>query len=307
MEKGLVFALFSALGFGISSVSVRRGVSRAGESFTATVISIFIGVPFFAASAFFSGELNKLWSLSGQAIILLAAAGLIHFIGGRLFAYNSYRLIGLNKASIFIRTSPIYTVVLGVFFLNESLTISLVVGVLFIFAGMVFVSTERKGVGVEKTSGTQIRRRLSSTEVKGILAGLGAGLCWGISPILIKPAVEEVGSPSVAALISYTAASIVIACFFFRRQHRKQMLQLNVPATIILLLVNGIFVCIAHLFNYTALSYSPASMVTPLVQTHALFALFFSFFVNRNIEIFTPKIILGIIAAVVGAFLIFYS
>ena len=300
MEKGLIFALFSALTFAMSAVFIRRGVSEAGESFTATAISVFIGIPFFAASLFLSGEWSKLWSASGQAFILLGAAGILHFVAGRFLAYNAYRLIGVNKASIFMRTSPFYTVILGVLFLSESLTISLIFGVLSIFAGVALVGIERKSASREKQTG------FSRTEVKGIVAALVGAICWGTSPILIKPAVEEIGSPFVAAFVSYVVASIVMACFFFRRQHREQLVQLRFFAALIPLVISGIFVSVAHLFNYTALGYSPASMVTPLLGTSVLFVFLFSFFLNRNIEVFTLKVILGMTATVIGTFLIFY-
>lgn len=300
MEKGLIFALLAAVIFAASAVTVRKGMAQVGESFTGVVISVLIGIPFFAASIFLSGEWSKLWYLSGQGFILLGIAGIIHFVAGRLFTYNAYRLIGANKAATFGRTTPIYAVILGVLFLNESLTIFLIFGVLCIIGGAILVSTERKSVSEEKQIGFR------GTEVKGILAALGGALCWGISPVLIKPAVEEVGSPSVAAFVSFVAASIIMACLLFRRQHREQIVQLRSLTTLTFLVISGIFACIAQLFRYAALGYSPVSMVTPIVTTSIFFVFLFSFLLNRNIEIFTLKVILGMVAMVIGAFLIFY-
>ncbi len=300
MEKGLVFALLASVSFAAQAAYVRKASSRTGESFTAVAMSVFMGILFFAALVFFSGEWSKLWSLSGQGFILLGAAGILHFIAGRLLSYNAYRLIGVNKTTALLRTTPFYTIIFGVLFLNELLTVSLILGVLFIVGGAVLVGTERKSVSQEKPSG------FSGTEVKGILAALGGALCWGTSPVLVKPAVEEVGSPFVAAFVSYAAASIIMACLFFRRQHRQQMTQLRFFAALKPLVISGIFVSIAQLFVYTALSYSPASMVAALMGTSVLFVLLFSFLLNRNIEVFTLKIILGMAATVIGTFLIFF-
>ena len=300
MEKGLILALLSSLSFAAGAVFIRRGVFEAGESFTATAISVFIGVPFFAAAVFLNGDQSKLLSLSGHGFILLGVAGIIHFVVGRLLTYNSYRLIGVNKAAIFGRTSPLYTVILGFLFLNESLTISLIFGVLCIFAGAALVVTERKGVSQEKQRGD------SRTEVEGIVTALAGALCWGISPVLIKPAVEEVGSASVAAFVSYVTASVVMACFFFRRQHREQLVQLRFFAALIPLVISGILVCIGHLLNYEALGCSPASMVTPIISTNVVLIFLFSFLLNRNIEVFTLKAILGMAVTIIGTFLIFY-
>ena len=300
MEKGLIFALLGAASFAGGMVYIRKAASQTGESFTGVAISVFIGVPFFAASVSFSGEWSKLWSLSGQVLILLGTAGIIHFVAGRLLAYNAFRLIGANKSSAFLITNPFYAVILGVLFLNESLTIYLILGVLCIVAGAALVSIERKSVSNEK------QRRFSRTEFKGMLAALGGALCWGTSPVLIKPAVEEIGSPLVGAFISYVVASIVVACFLFHRQYREQLVQLRLFAALTPLLIGGIFVSAGQLLYYTALSYSPASMVSPLLSTNVFLVYLFSFLINRNIEVFTRKIILGMLAAAVGAFFIFY-
>jgi drug/metabolite transporter (DMT)-like permease len=232
--------------------------------------------------------------------MLLGVAGIIHFVAGRLLAYNSYRLIGVNKATVLVRTSPLYTVILGFLFLSETLTIFLIFGVLCIFAGVVLVGTERKGVSQEEQRGD------SGTEVKGIITALGGALCWGITPVLIKPAVEEIGSASVAAFVSYIAASIVMALFLFRRQHREQLVQPRFLTALIPIIIGGIFVSLAQLLNYAALIYSPASMVAPLISTNVLFILLLSFLFNRNIEVFTLKVILGMVAVALGAFLICY-
>lgn len=299
MEKGLIFALLASVSFAGSIVFVRKATAQTGESFTPTAISVFMGIPFFAGALFFSGEWGKLLSVSGRAFILLGAAGIIHFIIGRFLGYSSYRLIGANKATPFIMTNPFYTVILGVLFLKELLTIYLVLGVICIFTGIALISTERKSVIAEEPGA------LSRTEVKGIFPALGAALCWGITPILIKPAVAEVGSPLVAAFVSYVVASVVMAFFFFRRQHREQLGKIPVSMALISMLIGAIFASTGQLFIYTGLGYSPASLVNPLISTHILFIFLFSFLLNRQIEVFTLKIILGMVAIIAGTFLIF--
>lgn len=300
MEKGLIFALLAAVGFAVGTVYVRKASSQTGESFTGAAITVFAGIPFFAVAVFFSGEWSKLWSLSGRAFVLLAAAGIIHFVIGRLLAYNSFRLIGANKGSAFLATIPFYAVILGVLFLNEPITIYLISGVLCIAAGGALVSTERKSVSEQTQKGG------SRVELKGILTALGAAFCWGITPVLIKPAVEEIGSPLVGAFVSYIAATIVIAFFLFRQQHRQQIFQLRSFVGLIPLLISGVFVSTGQLFNYSALGHSPASVVSPLVCTNILFVFLLSFLINRNIEVFTLKVISGMVAMVIGTFLIFY-
>jgi len=298
MEKGLVFAILAAVSFSISTVYLRKAVSQTGESFTAVITAAFTGIPLFAVLVFFSGEWSKLCTISGRAIILLGIAGIIHFVAGRLLAYNAYRLIGANKTAAFLRSSPFYTLILGFVFLNESITVLIILGVLLIVGGAILVSIEKKAVSDETQGG------LHGAEFKGILAALGGALCWGISPVLVKPAIEEVGSPFVGAFVSYSIASIVIALLLFRQQHREQIVQARSLTTLIPLAIGGIFTFASQALVYTALSHSPAGIVSALIGTNVLFVLVLSFIINRNIEVFTRRVILGVLITAIGASLL---
>jgi drug/metabolite transporter (DMT)-like permease len=299
MEKGLILALFASVSFAVCAIIIRKTVAQTGESFTAMVISVFIGIPFFAVALFFSGEWSKLFSVSSRAFISLGIAGIIHFIVGRWLSYSALRFIGANKTTPLLMTNPFYTVTFSILFLQESLTIYLVLGLLCIFAGAALITTEKESVSEER------QEALFSNNVKGILVALGAALCWGITPILIKPAVTEIGSPVVGAFISYVTASIVTALLFLRRQHREYMGRLTLVATLLPLVISGLLASAGQLLNYTALSMSPASLISPLMGTQIFFIFFLSFLVNRQIEVFTPKVIIGMVATGVGTFFIF--
>lgn len=291
MEIGLIFALLAAVCFAGGSTSTRRAVFHAGESFTGVIITISVGVLFFFFLTLLTGDWTKLWSLSWQGFVLLGTAGIIHFIFGRLLSFTCWRLIGANKGGAIGKTQIFYSVVLGIILFKEPLTTFLVLGVLFIAAGATLVSVE-KGDKVTKLRG------------KGILAGFGGAACWGISPALIKPAVAEIGSPYAAAFVSFLAAFLVVVGLLFSSGQRQQLMQLH-RRSVIPILLGGASMTIGQLMWYTALGYSPVSIATPLLSTSALFTFFFSFLINRNIEVFTWKVFIGIVATVAGSFLLF--
>ena len=291
MEIGLIFALLAAVGLALGTVFVRKGSFRVGESFTSVAISIFIGVTFFLLVMLFTADWDKLRSVSGQGLALLATAGVIHFVVGRFLGYTCFRLIGANRGITILRTQILYAVFFGILLLNEPLTVFLILGVLSLAAGATLVSVE-KGTETTKLHG------------KGVLAGLGGGFFWGISGVLIKPGIAEIGSPYAAAFISYTAASLVIAGLLLRKGQREQLLHLP-RQSISPLVISGLFVAIAQLLRYLALSYSPVSVVTPLIGINVLFTFFLSFLLNRDIEVFTWKVFIGIAVTAVGAFLLF--
>jgi drug/metabolite transporter (DMT)-like permease len=298
MDTGLILALVSAVSFSAGIVLVRKTAGEAGESFSVTAISVFVGIPFFAIAILSSGDWNQLYNISWRALALLGSAGIIHFIIGRLLGYNSFRLIGANRATVYTMTNRFYTVLFSVLFLKESLTVFIVLGVLLMFAGAALITTEKK-------SPAETKKKLSRDEVKGILLALGAALCWGITPVLIKPGVEEIGSSSAGAFVSYSTAAIVMLLLLINRPRRKQLIQLPFKKSMLPMAIAGAFTAGGQLLYYTALGRSPASVVTPLLSIQILFIFFFSFLINRKIELFTPKVFIGMAATLAGTFLLF--
>ena len=299
MDTGLILALIASVSFAAGIVMVRKTAGEAGESFSVTAMSIFTGIPFFAIAILISGEWSNLLAISWKALGLLAAAGVIHFIIGRLLGYNAFRLIGANRATPFTMTNRFYTVLFSVLFLNEPLTVYIVLGVLLMFSGAALISREKQGVE------EKIEKKLSRDEVKGILFALGAALCWGITPVLIKPGVEEIGSSSAGAFVSYATAAIVMGFLLLNRPRRRRLMKLPVKKSLLPMALAAVFTASGQLLYFTALGKSPASVVTPLLSIQILFIFLFSFLVNRKIELFTPKVIIGMAATVAGTFLLF--
>lgn len=294
MEIGLIFALLSAVLFASSNVFLRRGVSGAGESNSAFLIAIFMGIAIFSFMMFFTAEWDKVWSLSGQGFALLGAAGIVHFVIGRYLAYISVRLIGANKAITITRSNMLYAVILGIILLNEQFTIPLALGVVCLASGVTLVSIERQGPEVKVQN-----------ETKGVLYALIAGLCWGISGVPIKLGVAEIGSSLAGAFVSFIPPSVIMAGLLFRERQREELMKLP-RSSLIYLVIAGALTSISQLCRYIALSDSPISLVQPLMSTNVIFLLFFSFLLNRHIEVFTIKVIIGIVVTVVGSVLLSY-
>ena len=291
MDIGLIFALLAAVSFSGHLVFVRKGVFQTGESFTAILITVFLGTLFFALLLIFSSGWDKLWTLSRYGLALLGIAGVLNLVVGRLLSYSSIRLLGANKATALVSTATFYPVIFGVLWLNETLTIYLGIGVVCIVGGVILISIRREA-------------EVSKIRSGGVLIGLISALCIGMSSVLIKAALMEVDSPSTAVFISFMTASLAIGFLLFRKEQRAQLTQLRRSA-LIPLMIGGVFSAIGQLLRFSALNYSPVSIVTPLTSIAVLFVFFFSFLLNRNIEVFTWKVFIGMVAIVAGVFLLF--
>jgi drug/metabolite transporter (DMT)-like permease len=295
---GQFLALLSGLGFAGSSVSIRQAVFRTRESATPVFVSTFFGTIVFSLVLLLSGKAKQLTLASPQAIAALAGAGIIIFILGTWLHYYSLKLIGANRGGPLLSASTLVAVILGVTLMNEPFTWFLALGSCFIVIGIALVSSESGG---ESIPGSAITKR---DMVKGVAAGLSAGICFGGGPVLIKIAIDDGNSPFIALFISYLTALLLM--FIYRLiSHKLGELRVYYKKAMVPMTIGSTSVSIAHLCRYLSLDYIPVSVVVPLTSTANLFIILLSFIINRKIELFTWKIIVGAILVVSGVFLVF--
>ena len=91
-------ALLSAATFAFNNASLRRGVLT-GSVAQAMAITVPLGLPIFFVAALLSGMLWVLTDFSRNAVMLLSAAGVVHFLWGRYCNYRATRAVGTNLAA----------------------------------------------------------------------------------------------------------------------------------------------------------------------------------------------------------------
>jgi len=291
IELGPVFAVLTAAFFGGVYVLVRRATHQSEESFSALSISMMVGTPLFFIILLISGEWQYLWLFTLQQYMLLSAAGVVHFIITRYLYLNGVRMIGANPTVAIIRTSVIFAVVLGVAFLNESVTAWQILGAVIIMFGAVLSSIE-------------IGRDTLKISVFGLLLGLGAGLGTAGSAALIRPVMVTTDAVYAATFVSYLAAFVIVmVALLFSHQQREHIRQQS-RYDLIILASAAVLLVVGHIFRFFAFRYSPISVAQPLMGTIVIFVLLFSFIINRRIDVFNWRVILGIVMVLGGAFLI---
>jgi len=73
------------------------------------------------------------------------------------------------------------------------------------------------------------------------------------------------------------------------------------PKTARLFLGAGLFVFLAQMFRFIALSMAPVAVVTPLQRAGIIFTLILSWILNRRLEYINWKVVLGILISVSGS------
>lgn len=291
LSIGPVFAILTAASFAITQILVRRATYQSEESFTALAVSLLVGAPIFLVLVTVFGEWDDFRAFTWQQYALLGGAGLIHLIIARYLFFNSTRLIGANPTVAVTRSSVIFSVIMGVVFLDESITVPQIFAALLIMFGAVLTTAE-------------INRDTFRISTKGLLMGLGTAICASGSATLIRPVMAVNDAVFAATLVMYLTAFIVImVLLLLRPEQRSHVLQLD--RTNFLILASGaIFLVIGHVFRFSALQHSPVSVAQPLMATIVIFVLLFSWLVNRRIDVFNWRVVAGIIMVLAGVFLI---
>ena len=301
MQIGLILVSLAAVAWAVNSVIIRSVTARAGESFSATAASIFTAVPYLCIVLTVAGEWGTIARISLWALAKLVIAGVIQLLLGRALNYGSVRLIGANKAGPLVATTPLFIMIFALVLLGETLTALIVLGVVFIVGGAALIGTE--GRSAAQTQGGKTAGR----ELKGYLMGLAAAVSYGISSVMVKSAITDIGSPYVSAGIFYFASALGLLLMLPGTKCRTDIMNVAKKNNILLpLIAGGIFATTSEVLFQMALSHSPVSLVAPILSTNILVVFFISFFINRRLEVFTWKIFLGIIGVIAGAFCIYW-
>ena len=106
----LIIALVAAVIFCLSSILMRKEVYLSGESYTPIPISCISGAIFFLLVILATGDISRLTEVTWKAAGLMAAAGVVHFVIGRMLVYTAYRLIGVNRSNPIINCNILVSV-----------------------------------------------------------------------------------------------------------------------------------------------------------------------------------------------------
>ena len=304
---GAILGLLSAIGFGVTTVIIRRAMLRVSANYIAT-LTVFTGPIFFLAAAVLTREIWKLSHFPWQAHAFLALSGIVHFALGRSWGYRSIRLIGATRSNIVTSLNPIVTVLLAMLILGETVSFTMVIGIICTLIGPLVLLKERVSSGDALSRlGEHERESDRRTLYEGMIYGTGAALCWGSSAILIKLGLENGGTSVAGTFIAYSAASLVIApSSFLNREYREEILGGD-KTSIKDALYSGLAGNIAQLLRYVALGFGSAIVVSLMLRTIPLWSLLFSFLFMREYESFSRWVLLGNALLVVGAILVVFS
>ena len=306
---GGFIALLSAATFALNNASVRRGV-LSGSVLQAMAITVPIGLPISFLVALATGSLAAVAGFSSRALLALSLSGIMHFVWGRYCNYRATRAIGTNLVAPIQQINLIFTLLLAIVILGETLTPLRALGIALVLLGPTFTWREGKPAA-HKAEATQNSERAAGLSIAGHPAfrpSYAEGYFWalmsatgyGLSPILVRIGLEGKGlAVSVAGNLVASLAAVAVMAVFLLPRLRHALAVGREPAKWFTL--SGILVAISQLFLYMAMSIAPVTVVSPINRLSILFRLYFSRLLNPKHEVFGGKVVVGTVVSLAGA------
>lgn len=322
MALGAILAFLSAAAFSLNGATVRRGVMNASVS-QGMAITVPIGVPLFFLAALATGTLGMVTAFSTHSVFLLSMAGVLHFVWGRYCNYRATKAMGVNAGLPLRNLDFPLKLVLAVVLLGEVLTPLKIFGIGLILAGGA-IGVKRRGPGkivkaaprpapaspMPKSVGAAAAKApaFNPNYAEGYTFVLLSVIGYGLSPLFIRAALEDagVGAGIAGGLVSYIAATVVIALTFIKPGQLIHVLGIDRVSSR-WFLVSALFVAVSHMFRYMALAVAPITVVAPIQRAASFLKVIFSWLINRDHEVFEPRLLAAIAVSIVGGVMLTLS
>jgi drug/metabolite transporter (DMT)-like permease len=296
---GAFFALLSAVTFGLSNASIRRGV-LSGSVGQAMSINVPLGLVMFLVPVVLTGQLGGISDLAGEQWIYLSLAGISHFVWGRYWNYRAIMAMGSNLAGALFQVQLLISLALAMVFLDERMTVLKLFGIAFTLLGAALTLYGRGRRSPATSEGLQFTPDI----FRGSLFGLFSAIGYGVSPIFVRAGLSMGSDGMVGGLASYLAAAgVVLMWMAVSPPMLREAFAIDRNA-MRWFLVSGFAVNISQFFRYIALGIAPVIIVVPIIQLSGVFRFLISWFINRGHEVFDARTVVGLVVALLGAVLL---
>ena len=277
-----LFALTTAICFGLNPVTLKIGFSRGGRPDTGMIVGLLVAVPLYFVLLPLAGGLH--WDQVTPAALLGFTLGGLFGTGiGRRWLYIAIHRIGASPATAIKNSAPVISALLAAVLFAEPVTLIRWAAIIGIVAGVVLV-TWKPG------------QSLRSWFDVGVLAAIGAAVAYGIRPLFLKFGLEAADLPLTSAVVGAIAA-LTYALLF---GDRSGLRSIHLEPAFRLFVLSGILQAVGFLALNVGLSGGIVSVVYPVTASAPLFTLLFTFLLLRGKESLTWRIVLGAVAIVAG-------
>ena len=282
----VLFAFASAFFAGVTSILAKIGVKDV-DSHVATAIRTIIVLIFSWIMVFIIGSQSTIVNIDGKTFLFLILSGLS--TGGSWLCYfKALQLGDVNKVVPIDKSSTILTMILAFIFLNEKITINMVIGMIGIAIGTyLMIQKKEKAEKIVKRKAWLIYALLSA-------------LFASLTSILGKVGIENVESnlgTAIRTIVVLVMAWIIV----FATKKQRDIKKID-KRSLIFLILSGVATGASWLCYYKALQDGLASIVVPIDKLSILVTILFAYVFLK--EKLSKKSIVGLVLIVVGTLIL---
>ena len=279
----LLYAVGSSFFAGITAILVKIGVEDT-DSHLLTALRTIVVLLFSWIMVFVVGSQGTISEVSPKTLLFLCASGIT--TGASWICYFHALQIGdVNKVVPIDKSSVVLTILLGVLFLGEPMSVSKGICVILIAAGTYLM--------IEKKQGTEEGKKKSKSAILyALLSAVFASLTALLSKIGIVGIESNLGTAVRTIIVLIMAWLIVLA-----GGKQKQIRDVSRKSWTFIIL-SGIATGLSWLCYYRALQDGPISVVLPIDKLSILISIAFAYIIFK--ERLTRRSGLGLAMIVAG-------
>lgn len=276
---GILFAFLSACCFAINFILVQLGMRKVKKD-DGVLISLVINVVTL-------GLIYLIMLLSRGNMIAITVKGIIAFILaglctaflGRTFVYMAIRRIGSSRAAALKNSSPLFTIIIAVLFINEYITLWNGIGILFVLTGLGLT-------GYEQWKNQESNDSKQNMKWLGLTFALIAALCFGTGFAIRKIGLAEISDPFFGSLIGSIVALTAYVCLLIYKGNLVQSVQAQVKYMNKFYLLAGLATSFGSLFFFCSAYFTQVSYTVTIVAIEPVLTLLFAYlFLKKQEEI----------------------
>lgn len=287
MLLGVALAILSAATSAFSVVLVRK-YSDSSSTFNISLAISLVGTlmlwPFALSITDFS-------AVNIISLVLFSISGILTPGFVRLLYYQGMKKLGTPANSSLFAIYPLYTAMLAVLVLSETMTLANWVGIFIVFLGAVLVEWTSRDVSEKK-----------ARSWRDLMLPIIGGVALAVGAVLRKYGLVMFDAPVFGVAIAYTAS--LLPFFVMLALYTPTRRDLSLKRDLRLYWVAGVGQAVTWILGFYALSMEDVSVVTPLLSVEPVFVALFAFLYLRKIERMNAKLVLSIVLTVVGIVLV---
>jgi uncharacterized membrane protein len=284
---GIALALLSALSFGLSQILVRKNLEQSNYIYISLTVTIMGNLILWPLALAFT-DLN---AVNPEGLLLFVISGLLAPGIARLFFFKGMETAGISANASIFATYPLYTSIVAVWLLGETLSTENWVGLVCVILGVIFVGRTINNGSTQTKHATK----------NGLIVPVLGSLAIAFSQIVRKEGLNIYNQPLLGVAIGYFTTLIVyLVVIALSKDNRTRFSRKDIQ----LFWKPGVGIALGWLLSFLALSQEMVSIVAPILQTELLFILLFAYIFLKNLEKVSFKLVVSALLIVTGVILI---